>query len=263
MDWIDAHCHLTDQRIADTLETLLDGARKRGITSWVMGGVSPDDWERQIALKADLGESLVTCFGVHPWWVSSHSEKQIASALETLKVSIGQAQAIGELGLDRSSRFLGEQIQKKQKAAFQAQLELAKIHSLPLVFHIVRAHEDALAVILQSGWEGEGLVHSFSGDLKTARKYLDRGLHLSLCGAFLRGHEALKKAIPHLPADRLVIETDAPDQLPAGFPAWGEGFNEPAHLLGIAEAVGKLRNESRETVLENSRINLRRLFYGD
>jgi TatD DNase family protein len=166
--------------------------------------------------------------------------------------------ALGEIGLDA----LGDahkQSLPRQEAAFRTQLALARERDLPLVLHILRAHDRALRILTRDGVPRRGgVVHSYSGARDLVPRYLALGLHLSFAGpvaspAALRVHEAARA----VPGERLLCETDAPFQTPLPHrPA----DNEPAFLPAIASALATIRGEAADDVARYTEENARRLF---
>src|SRR6185437_5725939 len=118
--WIDAHCHLSDPRLGPVIGQFLKRAREAGIRRFIQGGVSPEDWLRQRAL-ADSEEGIFCSFGLHPWWVASHTPDEFQTALESLGEWLPGAIALGELGLDYGKRCPDES-RPLQKEAFERQL---------------------------------------------------------------------------------------------------------------------------------------------
>src|SRR4051812_44234082 len=102
--FIDAHCHLADPRFSDSLDAVILRSEAANVYGWVLGGVSPEDWERQVQIQKQYGAGVVTSFGLHPGWVSDRTEAEVREALLKLESQIAQAQAIGELGLDFGPR---------------------------------------------------------------------------------------------------------------------------------------------------------------
>lgn len=251
--WIDAHCHLADPRLDADRAQVLERSRAQGVVAWVQGGVSPDDWEKQHELLAQFGDAIVPVLGIHPWWVAEADEAAIEAAFGKLAKLLPQARALGELGLDALPRHA--ETLDRQQVVFERQLELAQRHQKPIVLHIVHAHEAAVKTLKKFGpYPHGGLVHAFSASIEVARPYLELGFHISVGSGLLReGFAALKKALPFLPADRLLIETDAPDGLP-------KTRNEPANLVRVAEAAAALRGEEAEAILDRSAEQVRRLF---
>lgn len=260
--WVDAHCHLADERLAGRVEEIIERSRSAGVGAWVQGGVGPDDWERQLQLKAKYGAAIITAFGIHPWWAATHRKSDIESALKTLEEKLPLARAVGELGLDLGPKHTSPESNIKQFFAFEAQLELAKAAQKPLILHVVHAHAEAIDILKDNGpYEASGIVHSFSSSYEIAKEYLDLGFYISIGGSITReGFQNLKKAINSFPLDRIVVETDSPDQTPRLPGVKVDALNEPNNLIGIAEVLASLRGVSRDEILTRSSAKLRKLF---
>ena len=263
--WIDAHCHLADPRLKAELSGVFERAQRAGVDRFVQGGIDPADWDRQDSLKADRPPGqILAAFGLHPMWVAENPqdacEAALAELVRRLQPGASSPAALGELGLDHRPRFAPE-TRPRQLEFFQRQLELPEGRSLPLILHVVRAHTEALQAFkaVSSRRPLQGIVHSFSGSFEVARQYLDLGFFISVGGTMvgLQSFEKTAKTVIKIPPDRLVLETDSPDQPP---PSYAGSLNEPASLWEVACAVGSLRNEALEAVLELSRSNLEKLF---
>ena len=255
MSYIDAHCHLADARFDDDRDAVLARAKEAGIGAFIQGGVGPEDWARQLNLKRD---GWVLCFGLHPWWVAERNESQCEDGLAALEARLPQAAFLGELGLDYFDRFPSACFPLQQRM-FRRQLALAHQHGKPVALHLVRCHEDALAILEEQGPPPRGgLVHAFTASFEIAERYLAMGLLISVGGPVTRpGYRKLKHAVSRLPETALVIESDAPDIPPHGRMG---GRNEPAFLWETATAVADLRKTSPEAVLAQSAANLKRCF---
>jgi TatD DNase family protein len=146
-----------------------------------------------------------------------------------------------------------------QERAFRAQLALARELDLPLVLHILGTHAESLRILKADGVpRAGGVVHSYSGSAELVRDYVGLGLHISFAGPVTspqaRRVHAAARAVP---AERLLAETDAPDQTP---PARRPAQCEPAFLPDIVDALAQLRGESRQTLARTTMDNARRLF---
>ena len=253
--WIDAHSHLADLRYSDLeIRSVLSRSRLQGVSLWIQGGVSPQDWKRQLHLTQNLDSGVIPCFGVHPEWVAQHSLGDVKEALSLLESMIHQSAGVGELGLDFRDQYVGQE--DLQVWALEQQLQLAQAVKKPVVIHCVRAHGRLLELLKERGnFASGGLVHSFSGSLEVAQEYVKLGLLISVSGAVLKDRsERLKRAIKALPAEVLVIETDSPDQ------AIDASLNEPANLIRIAQAVSAIKGIAFEKLLAESAERLKRLF---
>ena len=264
--WIDAHCHLSDDRVTDKqLKEILDQAEKQNLTHFILGGVKPREWDKQLELKRKFPHQFSLVFGLHPWWIderareassTSSCEQELENALERLSQQVPTLTAIGETGLD----FARERKQSSgalQLWAFQAQLELARKSNKPLVLHVVRAHNEVLALLRRRGGHA-GIVHSFSGTRPEAKQYVELGLVISI-GARVTHPDAteLHAVAKEIPLQNLVFETDAPDQPPFG----SEGkLHTPLSLFLVVKKVAELRKMDPESLLKQSRENLIRIF---
>lgn len=261
-NWIDAHCHLADPRMESQLEALLQDARDLGVSAWVQGGVDPKDWDRQKELKGHYGKAIYTCFGLHPWWVAKQNGESLKQALLQLQDELVHADAVGELGLDGMEKF--KESFPLQETAMRRQLEIAKDFSKPLVLHIVRSHKEALQILGEFKTSHfTGIIHSFSGTLPDAKAYCDLGFTLSISGTILRdGNAGLASVVKAIPLERIVVETDAPDQSPYMAGGVREKINAPKNLIAFAAGIAKIKGTSTEAVLDQSRENVKALFKG-
>lgn len=258
MKWWDAHSHWTDSRLDSCREEWIQKAVSDGLQFSLMGGVHPSDWEKQKILCQQHPGLFGPCFGLHPEWVSGLSNDELEEQLTQLSEQIHGALALGETGLDLRPQY--EATFEIQMEAFEAQLNLANVANKPVVFHIVRAFDQALRAFDFCGLPSRGgLIHSFNGSWPEAQKYLDRGFYISIGGPLLKSkNDRLKEVVRHTPEDRLLIETDLPDQ------AWGlyqGNLNPPESLLSVAQLVSEIRKEPLEEVLQFNITNLKTLLW--
>lgn len=265
---IDAHNHLADPRFDSVREDVMGRALERGVVAAIQGGVGPEDWDKQLELVKAWPGRVFPCFGLHPWWVAAHSEQEAKQALALLPGyleggnSAAPAVGLGELGLDFGVKISSE-FHPLQEYIFEAQLKLARLMNLPLVLHVVRAHDRALEILKQTGVPVRGgIVHSFSETPSVARRYLEMGLVPSISGAVIargsgKAFEKLRQSVVSLGLDQMVVETDAPDQ---GIGPEFLELNEPANLWEVARRVAALKGESAEAVLTRSKRTLIRIF---
>lgn len=258
--WIDAHLHLADLRVKDPI-AITEEARRHGIQFFMQGGYSPEDWQRQLSLR-ELIPGLLPVFGLHPVWVAEKSSIELEAALDLLAIQIQNAVAVGEMGLDYRPQFLHEvDSRTKQIDCFEKQLELALIVQKPIVLHLVRAQSDALRIFDFFGQGLRGIVHGFTGSASEASAWLERDLFISIGGVVCRPDKPrLEQAVREIPLDRLLIETDSPDQPPPGYLP---GENHPKSLIQVAERLAEIKKVSAAVILDKSRENLEKLLYGN
>lgn len=268
--YIDSHSHWSDPRFKKIqIGSLLQKAQDAQITQFMLGGVDPSDWERQIEIKKLYPLSFYLCFGLHPYFISQNVQQDCEMALDSLAKYLGASAdhrplALGETGLDFRDKILElgafskEEVMARQIDFFENQLELAQVYSYPVVLHIVQAHEKALQIFDMWGVPSRrGLIHAFNGSYEIAKKYIDLGFFISVGGAVtFEKNRKLHQALEKLPLESLLLESDAPDQAPQGW----EGLNDSSSLWQIAKSVAMIRKMTPEKVLEISTQNFKKLF---
>ncbi len=248
--FVDAHCHLDDPRFDAERPAVFDRAEAAGVVGFMLGGVDPEGWARQrrLAERPKLHWSA----GLHPWRAATLSEPAFEAAIDGLPACFegpNRARAVGELGLD--ARFCPKDTLPLQRARFERQLGLAIDLGRPVVLHVVGAHQMALEALRR--FRPAGMVHAFGGSPELAEQYLALGLSLSFGGPVSDPQrKKMRAAATRTPPERLMIETDAPDQAPPGF---GEAW-EPAALPLVARALGALRGARALDLLRHSASNL-------
>ena len=252
----DAHCHLD----------LFDGdpaaawaaARTAGVRGAVLAGVDPPGWAAQAALAAALPGLAVT-FGVHPWTAADardEDEDGLLAALDAALDGDPRPVGLGETGLDWGRRCV-KATRPRQERMFRAQLALARARDLPVVLHVVAAQGRALEIVRADGLPAAGgMIHRYSGSKELVPVWVAAGLHLSLSPAVLHSPR-LAQAARRVPADRLLVETDAPDALPAS--AGGDDVEMDA-LPRVVAAVAAARGASPAEIAALTERNARRLF---
>jgi TatD DNase family protein len=254
----DSHCHLHDRRVEDA-DAQIARAGEAGVTGFLLAGVDPEGWQDELALQARF-PSLCLSYGVHPQIVASVGERAVEMVDELAAALAGglpRPSALGETGLDgldqnRASLPLQEQL-------FRRQLALAVDHRLPLVLHVLRAHPQALSILSSVKLpEQRGVLHSCSASADLVKQYVALGFSISFSGAVANPTaRRIHAAAQAVPLDRLLIETDAPDQTPMNRrPA----RNEPAFLVEILAALAQIRGEPADVLAQASSENARRLF---
>lgn len=267
--FVDAHSHWSDVRVPQTqISALLKKSLDQKISLFLLGGVSPQEWTRQQELKKEYPEHFLTCFGLHPYFVSDHDQETCEKALDELAFKMPSAVALGETGLDFREKILSqngklsedhfaEQI-AKQIEFFENQIQLANSFKKPLVLHSVRALEKTFEVLDLWGPVNQGgIAHAFNSSYEIAKRYLDLGLKPSIGGAVTYPkNQKLREALTKLDLGDFVIESDSPDQPPLGW----EGPNDSSSLWQIAKEIGDLKAVSAERILEATTRNFKMLF---
>jgi TatD DNase family protein len=256
MSLIDSHCHLDHEQFDADREAVIERALAAGVEHMVAIGTGdgPPDLEAGIRI-ADRYPAFYATVGVHPHDAAKATPetfKHLASLLTHPKVI-----SLGEIGLDYHYDFSPRDV---QRAAFIEQMSIAREAARPIVIHTREAWDDTLA-LLREHWAPSGLggiMHCFSGGAAEARQALDLGFYLSFGGivTFPKATE-LHEVARLAPADRILVETDAPYLAPV--PKRGKR-NEPAYILETARKLADLRGESLESIATVTSANFRRLF---
>jgi len=208
---IDAHTHLasTSRHAGLAPAVLVDLAASVGVVRIVDVGTDVPSSRETIEL-ARTHPGVIACVAIHPNDAARLGPRMDAG-LRDLEALIGpDVHGIGETGLDYY-RTTDPDAQARQKDAFAAHIAWAKRWGLPLVIHDRDAHDDILDVLDAEGAPEKVMMHCFSGDADFARRCLDRGAWLSFPGTVtFKPNEALREALDVTPADRVLVETDAP-----------------------------------------------------
>lgn len=256
---IDIGANLCHDSFDQDREAVLERARAAGVCTIVVTGSDRQSSRDALALARAHPGYLFATAGIHPHRAEEAGEEALAELRELAGAE--EVRAIGETGLDFFRDFSPRDMQIR---AFEAQLELAAELAMPAFLHQRDAHDRFLPVL--KAWRDRlpgAVVHCFTGTRKELHDYLDLNLHIGLTGWFCdeRRGRHLHELVEDIPADRLMIETDAPYLLPRDLkPKPSTRRNEPRHLPHIAEAIARARGEDTETLAQRTRENARRFF---
>jgi TatD DNase family protein len=250
---IDSHCHLTDRRFANQLPAVLDRAAAAGVRRMVTIGTKPTDWEPAIALARTF-PNVRCAVGVHP----NHCHEVEIDQMDTLRALQADPGilAVGETGLDYHYDYAPR---ARQAEFFQAHLELAAELNKSVVIHCREAVDDCLA-ILRNGPKVPAVFHCFTGTPDEAEKILNAGYLLGFTGVLtFKNADPLRQAAKAAPADRIMVETDAPYLSPE--PKRKEKVNEPAWVMHTAAMLATVRGVDIGEIDRVTTANANR-FYG-
>ena len=257
---IDSHCHLADGVFAPDLETVVERARRAGVTAALVILAAGDEAEAaQGARVAALWDEVRFAAGVHPHQAHECPEPGRAEALvRRVFAAEPRVRAVGEIGLDYHYDFSPRDVQRR---VFAEQVALARELGRPVVIHTRDAESDTFDILAAEGrGDVTGVFHCFTGDAVMARRALDLGFSLSFAGivTFPRA-QSLREAAALVPDERLLVETDSPFLAPV--PHRG-GRNEPAHVARIVETLAAVRGASVPAIDAVTTANFHR-FVGD
>ena len=262
MKFYDAHNHLQDDRFAGGQSELLAACEKVGIARMVVNGTRESDWPVVRALARE-NKTVVPSFGCHPW----HLAERTPDWLKNLEKFLDEIpSAVGEIGLDRWKPDLPY---AGQEEAFLAQLRLAAERNLPVSIHCLQAWGRMHELLRDHSLPARGFVlHSFGGPVAMIPAFAQLGAYFSFPGYFLHERkQRQRETFRHVPADRLLIETDAPDQLlPAEeilqplAGAGGRPLNHPANLPAVYAGLAEFFGEKTGSLALRVEENFQRVF---
>ena len=269
--WIDTHCHLDAPEFAHDRDAVRQQARAAGVALCVLPAVQRSDWGAVQTLAARHGDAYA--LGIHPLYVPQAHDDDLAA----LDAQLTQCRddprlvAVGEIGLDFFVPALcTPELRARQWHFYTAQLRLARRHGLPVILHVRRSADLLLKGLRAIGVSG-GIAHAFNGSAQQAQAFVAQGFALGFGGAMTYERAtALRQLARSVPAEALVLETDAPDIPPhwlyqtaqaraAGLP---QGRNSPAELPRIAQVLADLRGLGLATLAETTMANAQRVLPG-
>jgi TatD DNase family protein len=266
----DAHNHLQDARLKPRWESLRADLQTEPIAAMVVNGTRESDWPEVLAL-ARLDSRILPAFGYHPWFAQERGPEWKESLVRCVEAAaqLGPRRhgGIGEIGLDRWMKGADS---ASQEEAFRWQLRLATERNLPASIHCLRAWGQMLDILRRDPLPTRGfLLHSFGGPVEMIPELVKLGAYFSLPGSFASERKLRQRdAFLRVPLDRLLIETDAPDQLPPPdkirhplFDDAGDPLNSPANLRAVYEFAADLYNADIESLTTQVNANFERLFY--
>lgn len=249
----DSHLHLTADRFDGEVDEVVRRAVAAGVSRMVTVATDPSDGRSALAIaRAHPGVVYATA-GLHPHDASAWTDEAEAEIRALLAEP--EVVAVGEAGLDFHYDNSPRSIQLE---AFEAQLDLAVETGLPIVVHSRDADESMMEILLDRGPNVTGILHCFTGGDALLEAGLDAGWYVSFGGIVTFESFDGADRVRRVPADRLLVETDAPYLAPV--PMRGRR-NEPAFLEHTCARLAELRDvSSDELVTETTRAAF--AFYG-
>jgi len=240
-------------------DAVVERAINVGVTRMLVTGSSLASSHAAIELVRHQPLRLRCTAGVHPHHADELQPAQFAELAELAQLP--QCAAVGECGLDYFRNFAPRQAQLR---TFRRQLELAVAVRKPVFLHERDAHADFLALLQEfRGQLSGGVAHCFTGELAQAQAYLELGLHIGITGWICDERRGLhlREVVRHIPAERLLIETDAPYLLPRDLrPKPRTRRNEPMYLPQVLQAIATARGESSAALAHITTANAQHLF---
>ena len=232
---VDTHCHLDAAEFDGDRDAVHAAALAGGVGRIMVPTVAVDCFQKAKTV-VERYPGCVAAYGIHPLYVMQAEDADLAVLREWLARE--QPVAVGEIGLDF---YVTDIDPARQEYFFVEQLKLARDFDLPVLLHVRRAIDQILKHLRRIRVRG-GIAHAFNGSRQQADEFIKLGFKLGFGGAMTySGSTRIRALAAELPADAIVLETDAPD-IP---PAWlNGGRNAPSELPRIADVLAELRGVS-------------------
>lgn len=250
--WVDSHCHVYDERMPGGPDGAVAEARAAGVGTMIAVGC---DRETSLAALACAGrhDDVHATVGLHP----HEARHGVDSVADLIDPTDPRLVAVGECGLDY---YYDHSPRDVQQQVFAEQIAIAHARSLPLVIHTRDAWDDTFSVLATAGVPTPTIFHCFTGGPAEAERALALGpeVYLSIPGIVtFKNSDDLRAAAAIVPADRLLIETDAPYLAPVPFRG---KRNQPAYVVHTAQFLADLRDEPLAALAATTTANARRAF---
>jgi TatD DNase family protein len=259
IDLVDIGANLTHDSFSGDFAAVLKRAAAAGVRRLIVTGGDLASSRQAQRLAAGHKGCLYATAGTHP----HHAAGYASDTTEELRGLLADpcVVAVGECGLDYFRDFSPR---PAQRHAFEAQLALAQACAKPVFLHQRDAHADFLAMLREhAGGLRGGVAHCFTGSRAEMESYLELGLYIGITGWICdeRRGQPLREAVPHLPLERVLLETDAPYLLPRDLrPQPAARRNEPAFLPHVLHATARWMNVGAEQLAQAATQNAERLF---
>jgi TatD DNase family protein len=251
----DTHAHLDQPEFDADRADVIARARAAGVENMIAIGISADTSEACVKVAAEF-DGVFAAVGMQPNYIAEAKPGD----WERVVAMVGQPRviAIGETGLDRHWDFTPFEVQQDY---FDRHIRLSQERGLPFIVHMRDCDEDILVMLREARARGplSAVMHSFTGGRAMAEECLEMGLYISFAGmvTFKKSTE-LREIAASVPADRILVETDAPYLSPE--PVRKKQRNEPANVRFTAGCLADVRGETLEAFAEQTSANAKRLF---
>ena len=251
---VDSHCHLDFPDFADDLEAIVARADAAGIKRIVTISTRVRRLDALLAITARFPD-VYCSVGTHP---HNADEEDGIAANELIELAKHpKVVALGEAGLDYFYQHCSREAQER---GFRAHIAAARATGLPLVIHAREADDDCGRILEDEMTKGSfrAVLHCYTGGRELAMKAIALGLSISFTGILtFKKSQALRDLAAELPADRIMVETDAPYLAPGKFRG---KRNEPSYVVEIARVLAEARGVSFEEISRQTTENFFRLF---
>ena len=252
--YIDTHAHYDDKKFDADRPAVFRRIQEAGVEAVINCACDPKSCRSTLKLMKEQ-DFIYGALGYHPHDTARLDEDAVDVLYDALSSS-EKVVALGEIGLDYHYDFSPRNVQQEW---FIEQIELAKELELPIIIHSREAVQDTLKILKEGRAEKVGgVIHAFSGSWEIAKEYLNMGFYIGIGGvATFPDAKKLLAALPQIPADRLLLETDCPYLTPV--PCRGQR-NDSGMLKYVAEKIAAVRGITAEEVAEKTAENAAALF---
>ena len=250
----DSHCHLNYEGLVEEQQTVLARARARGVTAMLNIATREREWDAVLA-TAEAEPDVWATVGIHPHEADRHPHIDTAKLVERARHP--RVVGIGESGLDY---HYDHSDRARQQDSFRAHIAACRETQLPLIVHTRDAEEDTLAILGEEMGKGAypGVIHCFTASRAFADRALELGFYISISGIVtFKNAREIQETAKVVPADRLLVETDAPFLAPV--PHRGKR-GEPAFVADTLAFLADLRGDDRAELSTLTAQNFHRLF---
>ncbi len=252
--WVDSHCHLDFPELAADRGGLIGRAVSAGLQSMVTISTRVRRFDGIRAI-AEAHDGIWCSVGTHPH--NAHEELDVTADDLVALADHPKVIAIGEAGLDW---FYDKSPRDAQEQGFRTHIAAARASGLPLVIHAREADERVAAILREEMGKGafKAVLHCFTGSRELAMAGVALGLYVSFSGiATYRSAANLRELAAELPADRILVETDAPYLAPGKFRG---KTNEPSYVVETGRVIAEARGAAPEEMARQTTENFYRLF---
>jgi TatD DNase family protein len=251
---VDSHCHLDVDAFSEDVDEVVARARAAGVARMVTICMRPTQLEHSLAI-AEKYDEIYSSVGIHPHLADDEPPVTSDALVELARHP--KIVGIGEAGLDYHYDYGAPE---SQQTSFRMQIDAARKSGLPLIVHTREADDDTADILEDEYAKGPftGVLHCFTAGRELAERAVAIGFYVSLSGIItFKSAEDIRNTVRALPADRLLVETDAPFLAP--IPKRGKR-NEPALVRHTFEALAALKEMDTDTFARQTNENFFRLF---
>lgn len=249
----DTHAHLYKNEFEHDLDQVVARAKSSGVQRVLLPNINVESIPSMLRLCNTHKDYFFPMYGLHPCEVKQDFEIELENIHRYLESN--DAIAIGEIGIDL---YWDKSTLPMQIAAFETQIEWAKLRGLPIAIHSREANHEVLRILKKHQDGLRGVMHCFSGSLEEAQAFVKLGFYLGIGGVVTYKNAHLPQIISQVGLEHLLLETDSPYLTPV--PHRGKR-NEPGNIPIIARKISEAYNVPYEVVVRQTESNVQSLFF--